>query len=68
MEFLILGILCWLMWRFLQPFHRQGECRDMLTRFFPLSIAFGIVKEMIWVLFFPNVPVDRAAHGVLAAV
>src|SRR5579859_5970175 len=58
-EFLILGILCWLMWRFLLHFILKATVVQMLTRGLPLSIAFGAVKEMIWVLFFPNVPLDR---------
>ncbi len=58
-EFLILGILCWLIWRFLLPLIVKANVLDMLTRVLPLSIAFGIVKEMIWVPFFPNLPLDR---------
>lgn len=58
MEYLVMGILCWMMWRFLQPFIVRANIVQMLTWVFPLSIAFGLVKEMIWVVFFPNVPVD----------
>ena len=58
-EYLILGTLCWLMWRFLHPFIIKASFRDMLLWVLPLSIVFGIVKEMIWVLFFPDVPADR---------
>jgi two-component system LytT family sensor kinase len=58
-EFLILGVLCWLMWRFLLSFILKANVTRMLTLGLPLSIAFGAVKEMIWVLFFPNVPLDR---------
>jgi two-component system LytT family sensor kinase len=58
MEYLVLGSLCWLIWRFLYRFIVKANVRDMLTWMFGLSIAFGIVKEMIWAPFFPNVPVD----------
>lgn len=58
-EFLILGILCWLMWRFLRPLIVKATVFEILTRVLPLSIAFGVVKEMIWVPFFPSVPLDR---------
>jgi two-component system LytT family sensor kinase len=57
-EYLVLGVLCWLMWRFLHPFIVRANALDMLTWVLPLSVAFGYVKEMIWVLFFPNVPID----------
>jgi len=58
-EYLVLGILCWLMWRFLHPYIVRASVVDMVTWILLLSIAFGIVKEMIWVLFFPKVPADR---------
>jgi hypothetical protein len=59
MEYLVLGVLCWLMWRFLYRFIVGANVRDMLTWIFGLSIAFGILKEVIWVPFFPDVPVDK---------
>ena len=58
-EFLILGVLYWLMWRFLRPFIVRANWKDMLIRGLPLGLVFGIVKEMIWVSFFPGVPLDR---------
>src|SRR5579863_3307112 len=58
MEYLVLGVLCWLMWRFLHRYIVRASVRDMLTWIFLISLTFGYVKEMIWVLFFPNVPVD----------
>ena len=58
-EFLILGFLCWLIWRFLLPFIVKANVVDMFIKFLPLSIVFGLVKEMIWVVFFPSLPLDR---------
>jgi len=58
-ECLILGTLSWLMWRFLRPFIVKANVTDILLRALPLSVAFGAVKEMIWVLFFRNLPLDR---------
>lgn len=58
-EFLILGILCWLFWRFLLAFIVKANVVDMLTRVLPLSIAFSVIQELIWVLFFPTLPLDR---------
>lgn len=59
MQFLIWGAICWLMWRFLRPFIVQANIVSLLTRALPLSIATSILEEMIWVMFFPRVPVDR---------
>ena len=58
-EFLIWGILFWLLWRFLRTFVVRANAVDMLTKALPLSLTLGVVKEMIWVLLFPNVPLDR---------
>ena len=56
MEFLILGILCWLFWRFLHRFILEANVIDMLTRVLPLGVGFSVIQELIWVLFFPNLP------------
>lgn len=58
-EYLVLGTLCWLMWRFLLPFIVKASVFDLFIKGLPLSIAFGVLKELTWVLWFPNVPVDR---------
>ena len=58
-EFLIWGILCWLLWWSLHPFIIKANVVCMLTRVLPLSIATSVVKEMVWVLLFPNMPLDR---------
>jgi two-component system LytT family sensor kinase len=59
MQFLLWGIICWLLWRFLRPFIINARPSALLTRVLPLSIALSIMEEMIWVLFFPRVPIDR---------
>jgi two-component system, LytTR family, sensor kinase len=59
MEFLIWGLLCWFLWRFLLPFILKANVACMLTRVFPLSVAVSVLKEMLWVVIFPNLPLDR---------
>jgi two-component system, LytTR family, sensor kinase len=59
MQFLLWGIICWMLWRFLRPFIVRANLAALLTRALPLSIALSILEEMIWVLFFPRVPLDR---------
>ncbi|HEY1502610.1 MAG TPA: histidine kinase [Acidobacteriaceae bacterium] len=59
LQFLIWGIICWLLWRFLRPFIIGAKLSALLTRVLPLSIVLSIAEEMIWVLFFPKVPIDR---------
>lgn len=57
-EFLIWGVLCWLFWRFLGRQIVQSRFREMLLWVTPLSLAITAIKEMIWVTFFPNMPLD----------
>src|ERR1700761_5660882 len=57
-EFSIVGILSWLMWRFLQPFIVKASVADILLRAVPLGVAFGTIKELIWALFSQNLPLD----------
>jgi two-component system LytT family sensor kinase len=59
MQFLLWGVICWLLWRFLRSFVVNAGIGALLTRMLPLSIALSVVEEMIWVLFFPRVPIDR---------
>lgn len=59
MQFLLWGIICWLLWRFLHSLIVNAGLTATLTRVLPLSVALSIVEEMIWVLFFPRVPIDR---------
>lgn len=59
MQFLLWGIICWLLWRFLRPFILRARAICLVTRVLPLSIVASLVEEMIWVLFFPRVPLDR---------
>jgi two-component system, LytTR family, sensor kinase len=58
-EYLIWGVLFWILWRLLWPFIQKADWRCILTRVVPLSVGSTIVKELIWVAFFPNLPLDR---------
>ena len=58
-EYLIWGVLFWILWRLLWPFIQKANWRCILTRVLPLSIGSTILKELIWVAFFPNLPLNR---------
>jgi signal transduction histidine kinase len=58
-EFLIWGILSWLLWRTLGPLIRNANLGVVLGRILPLSAAACLAKEMIWVLLFPGLPLNR---------
>ncbi|HVT99449.1 MAG TPA: histidine kinase [Acidobacteriaceae bacterium] len=59
MQFLLWGVICWMLWRFLRSFVVNAGIGALLTRMLPLSIVLSVVEEMIWVVFFPRVPIDR---------
>ncbi len=58
-EYLIYGIESWLLWRFLWPWIARATVIDMAVRFLPLSVLFGVIKEAIFVLVLPSLPIDR---------
>lgn len=58
-EFLIWGVFSWLLWRALGPFIQSVSLGKMLGGTIPLSAATCLAKEMLWVLFFPNLPLNR---------
>lgn len=58
-EFLIWGTLSWLLWRTLGLLIRNAGPGVVLSRILPLSAAVCLVKEIIWVLLFPSLPLNR---------
>lgn len=58
-QFFILGVLCWLLWWWFGPQIQRAGLAVIITRLLPLSIAISVLEEMVWVLFFPNLPISR---------
>jgi two-component system LytT family sensor kinase len=59
-QYLIWGVLCWLLWLWLGRRLQQAKLSAILTRVVPLSILVSVGEEMIWVLLFPNLPLSHA--------
>ncbi|MGA7339321.1 MAG: histidine kinase [Terracidiphilus sp.] len=59
-QFLIWGCVSWLIWRFLRPLIESANALRLLIQVLPLSVAASVLEEMIWVLFFPHLPLNRA--------
>jgi len=59
MEFLIWGVFSWLLWRVLGPSIQNATLGRLLFRITPLSAVMCFLKEMIWVTFFPGLPLNR---------
>jgi anti-sigma regulatory factor (Ser/Thr protein kinase) len=58
-QYFIWGVLCWILWWTLHPQINNATLRTILTIFLPLSIAFSVFEEMIWILIFPTLPLGR---------
>ena len=61
--YLLWGIFCWFIWWWLGPQIQRARVMCIITRVVPLSIAVSVAQEMIWVLFFPNLPLNRPHVG-----
>lgn len=59
LQYFIWGIIAWVLWRLFRPFIQQASALQILTIVFPISLITCWIQEMIWVIFFPNIPVDR---------
>ncbi|MGB8029976.1 MAG: histidine kinase [Terracidiphilus sp.] len=58
-QYLIWGVIGWTLWRLFRPFIQKASVAQILTIVFPVSLVTCWIQEMIWVIFFPNIPVDR---------
>ena len=58
-QYFIWGIISWVLWRLFRPFIQKASVVQILTIVFPVSLVTCLIQEMIWVIFFPTVPVDR---------
>jgi len=58
-QYLIWGVMCWLMWRFLPHLITKANVSQILTRILPLSLLFPVIEELIFARVFPDLPLDR---------
>lgn len=58
-QFLLWGIISWLFWKYLGEFIQNATTRCLLIKVLPLSVATSLLEEMIWVLFFPQIPLNH---------
>lgn len=55
-QYLLWGVICWAMWRFLGRKLQTINLFWALAGLLPLSVLLSVVEEMVWVLCFPNLP------------
>ncbi|HEY1576350.1 MAG TPA: histidine kinase [Terracidiphilus sp.] len=59
-QFLVWGIICWLLWRFFGGQIQTAGLGKILIVFLPLSVVISLGQQMLYVLVFPNLPLN---HG-----
>lgn len=57
MQYFLCGALLWLLWWRFRGTIENVTMRSLLTIIVPLSIAFSVTEEAIWVAFFPRLPI-----------
>jgi len=57
LQYFLWGLICWLLWRWFGPQIQRANLRIIFLRVLPLSIFLSVFEEMIWVAFFPNLPI-----------
>ena len=58
-QYFIWGIISWVLWRLYRPFIQKASVVQILAVVFPVSLVTCLIQEMIWVIFFPTIPIDR---------
>ena len=59
-QFFVWGIICWLLWRFFGGKIQDVGLGKILVVFLPLSVVISLGQQMLYVLVFPNLPLN---HG-----
>lgn len=55
-QYFLLGAICWLLWWRLGKYVQNASLLTMATVVLPISLAVGVIEEMIWVMLFPQLP------------
>jgi len=58
-QYFMWGIICWLLWRLFGPYVQKAGIPRILAIGIPVSLVTCLLQEMIWVIFFPNIPLDH---------
>jgi two-component system LytT family sensor kinase len=63
LQYFLWGVFCWLLWWRFGPAIQSVKLAAIITLVLPLSILISILEEMVWVLFFPNLPLNAPHMG-----
>jgi two-component system, LytTR family, sensor kinase len=60
LQYFFWGVISWVLWRAFRPFIQNASALRIVTIVVPLSFVLYLFETMIWVPFFPHVPMNRA--------
>ena len=58
-QYFLWGVISWILWRLFRPFIQKASTLQILTVVFPVGLVTCMIEEMIWVVFFPRIPIDH---------
>ena len=59
-QYFMWGIISWVLWRLFQPFIQNASILRILTIVVPVSLVTCLIEDMIWVVFFRDIPMNRS--------
>lgn len=59
LQYFLWGVICWMLSRIFRQFIRTVSAMRMLTVILPASFAIFLGEDMIWVTFFPHLPMKH---------
>jgi two-component sensor histidine kinase len=60
LQYFFWGITAWVLWRLFHSFIQNVDLLRMVTVVLPVSVITCLIEEMIWVVFFPHLPLNHA--------
>jgi two-component system LytT family sensor kinase len=60
LQYFMWGIISWVLWRLFPHFIQNASTMRILTIVVPVSFVTCLIEDMIWVVFFPHIPMNRS--------
>jgi len=59
-QYFMWGVTCWILWRLFRSFIQNASLRQVITIVLPISVVLCLLEQMLWVVFFPQFPMNMA--------
>ena len=58
-QYFLWGVTCWVLWRLFRDFIQHASAMQIAAIVVPVSLLTCLVEELVWVVFFPHLPIDH---------